>query len=384
MRRFTALVALALVVSGAPLLAAYGCSGSSVAPDLVAPADAATPSQDDGSVVPGEDGSAGPDSATADASATHDSGTSRPLGTVAEIAPGSACPRGTLCRGIRVTCPGAEDIDGVVAVADPAGVALKGTIVTHIGGGGTGFLFQQPVIARYQAAGFRIAAISWAKPWEEITSGTRSIKAAACRPATAFRWVFDVVHAKSRTLGFCAQGQSGGAGAVSYALATYGLEGILDHAVLTQGPPFGRMDCGCGSTKDGCASVPALCPEIASPVLPLPGPTIDTWAGTTTCGTPGVTDADLTRLRDDSSAWNDGDFDYPKTHLSGWFCAQRPNGTTGGGAFFLGRVTPKPKVFCSPSCAVESIYDAANTLTGGKNVVDAMTDEMIAECVPRH
>ncbi len=39
---------------------------------------------------------------------------------------------------------------------------------------------------------------------------------------------------------------------------------------------------------------------------------------------------------------------------------------------------------CAPSCSVESIYGAQNTLSDGTLVSDAMVGSMTEECVPRH
>ncbi len=380
---------IAYVLVGAGIGTACSSAGpSDVGPGAAAPeggiaSDGGPPGNNDGGGDPGVDG-AGPaaDSASSTDAPPTGNGGARPLGTVTDKGATPNCVAGATCRTLTVACPGAAPLDVNVQMQEPT-VPVLGTIVVHDGGGGITFFGRGALTARYLAKGYRIVDMAWANDWEKTSMGAGSIKAGACRPATVLKWAFDNVHKGSRDQGFCAQGQSGGSGAMSYALAAYGMEDYLDYVMLTQGPPFGRMDCGCDPSAAGCASVPALCPEIANASLALPGGKIDEWAGVSSC-TAGISAADVAKLAADSVASPDDDFDYPKTHVSGWYCAMRPNGTTGGGAFYLAKVQPAPKVFCSPDCEVESIYQTTATLTGGALVADQMLSEMTAECVPRH
>jgi hypothetical protein len=321
------------------------------------------------------------------------SGPIAPLGTVTDqgttpcsnVQGINGLPQGTMtCRTLGVSCPGADEVTATVVVIEPS-AALIGTIFLHSGGGGNSFLAQAAVASDYLTAGYRLVFVRWEAPsgWEDVGSGAKSIKVAACRPATVMKWAFDVPHGGHRDQAFCGQGQSGGSGVLGYALATYGMDGYLDYAMLTEGPPFGRMDCGCDPTPSGdCASPPALCPEMPSVSLGLP-PGVGTWEGTV-CSTSEPTSSELAKLLADSVASDPGDFDYPKTPVSDWFCAQNPNGTSGGGAFYLARVTPKPTVFCATNCSGEAIYNANAALGDGTLVSDAMLAEMTKSCVPRH
>jgi hypothetical protein len=59
----------------------------------------------------------------------------------------------------------------------------------------------------------------------------------ACRYATAARWIFDHVHAGGNAALFAAQGTSGGASQIAFALAYYGIGSLLKLANLGGGPP---------------------------------------------------------------------------------------------------------------------------------------------------
>jgi hypothetical protein len=67
--------------------------------------------------------------------------------------------------------------------------------------------------------------ISKSARWEDTTNGiipppvAHNIQAAACRPATFLSRVFQETYT---TGGFCAQGTSGGSGAIAYSMAWYG------------------------------------------------------------------------------------------------------------------------------------------------------------------
>ncbi|MEJ7728393.1 MAG: hypothetical protein WKG00_04180 [Polyangiaceae bacterium] len=320
--------------------------------------------------------------------------TALPLGTISDQGatecvikgPGTLLP-GAACRKLMVDCPDIEPLGAVVAVVAPDNP--KGTIVLHDGGGGETFFGRNDLVQRYLDAGFRIVEMEWDSAWEASASHP-SIKSAACRPATVMQWVFDEIQGGSRTEGFCGQGQSGGSGVMSYALAAYGLGDILDYVMITSGPPFGRMDCGCGSTAADCAIPDGFCPELTSEAIAaanhLPSKVAD-WEGIETCG-PGATDEDYAKYRADSVASPDALFEYPQTLVDAFYCAMNPNPTPAGGALFLSKVTTeggaKPAVHCSPSCSVESIYQADNALSDGTLVSDAMVDLMTSKCTPRH
>ena len=295
----------------------------------------------------------------------------RPLGTVTGAMPGSAdgpCPSGALCTTMTVICPGIDNLQAVVAVTQPAGNA-KGTIFVHGGGGGD--MFYGANVDEYVSGGFRVAQVRWISDWEQTT--TKGIKVAACRPATALQWVFENVHGRDRTSGYCAVGFSGGSGALSYSLAHYGAEAILDYVALAAGPPFGRLDYGCApSTYMGPPR--ALCPELADAPIALPAAKIDAWANTTTCGDASPAASDLAKWAEDSVVSPGADYDYAQTVVSFWDCATNPNGTTGGAYFYSREIVSTRSVTCPTTCSGENLGTAGFAV---------QLEAMRSGCVPR-
>jgi hypothetical protein len=344
----------------------------------------------------GDHGSSSGSGASGAGGATGDGGGSStsalPLGQV-QAGSETDCPQdpslilpNATCHQITVTCLGLEDVGATIAIAEPA--SPIGTVVVHDGGGGTDFFGRTQLTSRYVAAGYRVVDVRWSSEWE-ATQKTASIKATACRPATLLRYVFDQVHGGALDRAFCGQGQSGGSAAMSYAVAHYGLGDVLDYVMVSSGPPFGRLDCGCGSTARDCVSPPPQCPELTSTELAdgraLPSK-VAGWEGLQVCGA-GASSADLEKYAADSVVSPGASYDYPKTGVSGWFCGQSPNGTGEGGALFLAKITAAgapPQVFCGTNCSGESIYDTSAVLSDGTLVSDRMVDELRAGCRPHH
>ena len=82
----------------------------------------------------------------------------------------------------------------------------------------------------------------------------KDLKGEGCRPASLLRYLYDVSWGHNGTSGaggMCAQGHSGGATAIAYALAWYGAgsdspaTGYLDNVVLTSGPAQADVELGC-------------------------------------------------------------------------------------------------------------------------------------------
>ncbi len=151
--------------------------------------------------------------------------------------PGGAIGRAT-CRSVVVHCPGLDDLGAVVGVAAPM-QNPRGTIVLHAGGGGTGFDFQGGNGVRVGGdlvrAGFRVVQVAWATDWEQ--TATDGVRAAACRPATLFRWAFTDVHHDDRGRGFCALGSSGGSGVVRFSAAGTLPPGLALNGATLSGTP---------------------------------------------------------------------------------------------------------------------------------------------------
>jgi hypothetical protein len=408
------------------ILTAAGCNSNSGAPEAKrgestsydagtsAPgADGGTtaPHADSGSVTPGRDSgpstrrdSGNPGNPSSDASIeageaspsnpVGDAGLAGlPLGTLTVTAPSVTCTgnpgTGATCMSVSVSCPGAPDIAATIAVVEPAGGAPSGTIVGHAGGAGTGYFNGGPegkgFAEAYTAKNFRFVEIAWANDW---ASGVGSIRTAACRPATAFHWMYENIHGGSRTAGFCGTGTSGGSAALTYSLATYGLKSEWDYMLVGAGPAPSRIDYGCdpslytGSPRNLCPTLTDAPFDYTTGVTSI----ADGWEGTSTCGKPSPSSANIAKWKADSVAAPGGDFAYPQTGMSWWFCLTTPNETTGQGSFLIDQVEPlggPADVHCyggssSPSvCQNEYVF-------ADPNAFSAAVDEMTTKCVPNH
>jgi hypothetical protein len=180
------------------------------------------------------------------------------LGTVTGMTSGISCgDKGGVsgaCTGLNISCPNVTPLqpyDVTAKVTTPSGTSV-GTIIFMTGGGGNSFYdaeFSQgsAVISTVVAAGFTAVQLKfdnkvagWATGPAADGNGTISL---ACLPATAIQWVDD----DELTLGtpLCATGNSGGADALAYGLAQYGLGSILSMIEPTSGPELARLDEGC-------------------------------------------------------------------------------------------------------------------------------------------
>ena len=300
-----------------------------------------------------------------------------PLGSVSSVpvscpAAGNGVPAGATCSNLTITCPGVPDIVVEAAVSEPSGAAT-GTVAMLFGGGGTTF-FDQGFPAGYLGKGLRVVQFQFATEWPLSPAG---ILAAACRPATAFRWAFDVPHAAATATAFCVHGHSGGSGALGETLAHYGGRSFIDYAVEDAGPVFGRIDKGCAAP--GGPTTRYVCPQLPNgPFNYVQGASsIDAWEGTSSCsGAPSP--ADLASWYRDSVVTSSAELSFPQTLVHFWFCANNPNEASGQGSFFADAVTSSKVVTCiTGSCSVEPAWT-------DPTAKQQMIDTMGTECLPRH
>lgn len=333
----------------------------------------------------GSGGSGGDGGSAGDlAGGDEDGGAPLPSGSVVGAAT-VACPTGAAagaaCTRVTVQCPGVEDLSAVVAVAQPAS-PVGATVVLHNGGGGTAMFTHGNVPALLLQKNVRVVQVAWSSSWE-VSAMAKSTLVAACRPATLLRWIFATAHAQNRSAGFCALGHSGGSGVLAYALSHYGLGDTLDLAMLSAGPPFGRIDVGCApSTYTGgpITECPGGNPAIADAPYtyePFAISLLDSAEGTSTCGgSPSA--ADLAQWARDSVVSPGARYDYPATPVSLWYCGNAPNETTGLGFLYHSRITSQKEVHCvGGACSGEDVYADAPTVT-------AMVQALADGCVPRH
>jgi hypothetical protein len=303
------------------------------------------------------------------------------LGTVTNVhtVACNGAPTGSTCRQVTVTgCPGiaTESIDAVVAVR-PAMGTLRGTVVHFKGGGGEGF---QGSDQNYEAAGFRNVYISWLTDWELTQSA--GIKTAACRPATILQWVFTepTLHNSSRTLGFCGEGFSGGSGQLGYALAHYGMGGVLDYVNELSGPPFSRIDIGCNGDAPPTSTV---CGVADTTRLPS---SLNAWENIQSplmCGSHNVPATELARWKSDSIAVG-GVYNYPQTQVQFFGCTFQATAVTVMGNAYFNLISQTEGG--DPNLAQYHCYFQSDGCQGeglGTGMSDAK-QALIANCVPRH
>jgi len=274
------------------------------------------------------------------------------LGTVSNVTSLSSCPAGfpvgAKCSEATVSCSGTVDIQVTFGLHDVP--ASKGTIVLHGGSVGTDAssgltgTFDQS----YTADGYSVVTLAWATPWEDTGLTNKSIRTAACRPATALNFI---LNNRSRHGAKCAQGFSGGSGALAYALSAYDAGSYLDKVVLEAGPVFSDIAQGCQVPNPQKVTV---CTE--GQFGCIPGDTFSdspTYGGTVVglmrevtgirnCG--GVANTTM----QSSNVWKaqsivDGtaksSFSYPHTSIAGWLCDNGLNNSAAQGDLFYKQFT---------------------------------------------
>jgi hypothetical protein len=290
----------------------------------------------------------------------------------------AGAPQGSTCTQITVTgCPLIETaaIDATIALLAPT-APLTGTVVHFKGGGGEGF--QLSGTTEYAAAGLRQVFVSWASDWEATPD--QGIKTAGCRPSTVLAWVFQQIHGSSRALAFCGEGFSGGSGQLGYALAHYGMAGVLDYVNELSGPPFARIDLGCDGDAPPTATVCG-----ATVTTQLPG-SLNVWENIQpplSCGATNVPATEKARWRSDSIAVG-GVYNYPRTRVEFFDCTNRSTAVTAMAQIYFNTVlqasggdTSRVAFHCysqADGCQGEALG------TGSQDAIDAM----VAGCKPRH
>jgi hypothetical protein len=312
------------------------------------------------------------------------------------------------CRRITVSgCPGVPALGATIWIVKLGPqTPLVGTVFLHDGRGGTlNFTsggvdpssYRHTLESNYESAGFELVDIAWDSDWENLAPNAPSTLVAACRPATVAHWIWSspYLHNSRRDIGFCGQGHSAGSAALAYSLAWYGLGDFFDNVMLTAGPVFSRIDCGCdtGILGDFC-SLRQLCPELPLATMaanlgyPIAARSwVDGNEGTATCGqnNNGMDPGDP-KWYQDSVLAPGADLDYPQTAVSAWYCTSNINNSPAEGSFFVHSVSQvlpgqPPQVFCSGTCTWEQIYQAT---INGVPATTLMAQKMTAACVPRH
>src|SRR5258708_28658457 len=160
--------------------------------------------------------------------------------------------RGGLYYGVAPPHPNPPATSANVKVLIPTTNPI-GTVVMTSGGGDASYYEYAPGYGNYivnnvVAAGFTVAETQFPgasqNGWLEgpATDGPRSL---ACLYATLAQWVYTNIHQSNTSAPYCATGESGGAAAISYSLAHYGLGNIFKMVELDSAPPIDRIAYGC-------------------------------------------------------------------------------------------------------------------------------------------
>ena len=337
-----------------------------------------------------------------------------PLGTMSVPTSLSRCPSGfyagSSCFQSTVSCAATAPITVVYGYRTPPGV-VKGTILMHDGGGGTTPFTHGPRDGRtfpesFFNAGYRIVQLAWATDWEDTNLPRKNIRVAACRPATLMKYIYENVHGEKNALGgMAALGQSGGSGALGYALSWYGAGDYLDKAMFSSGPVFSDISLACAVPPKPiviCAANQFGCTEggpwTASPeVGELHATEFRTYSGIASCSdeTHPPTPAQLDSLRSMSIIDKDGSVfvDFPKTAVSAWLCTAYDVPASPLGAAYFSHITSPSQVAAysvNPvtDCTGEGTWNGTHAVNGVPMdaftlMVQDMTDASVGD-IRRH
>jgi hypothetical protein len=199
-----------------------------------------------------------------------------PAGSATVTSTGTSCPTGiggttgASCYTLDVSCPGVADWPNTyLKVNKPTGTSL-GTVILGTGSGGNyvydndtpDFFYTDTggdsvngglgVVNGILAAGYTTVQVAFS-PLNNPTqfpngwlTGPGGVRRLACRYASVAQWVYTNIQ-KSTSVPMCATGNSGGAGAIGYAVTTYGESNIFSMVETTSGPPMTRLDWACSS-----------------------------------------------------------------------------------------------------------------------------------------
>jgi hypothetical protein len=156
---------------------------------------------------------------------------------------------GATCETLQVAgCTDLEDATVQILIADPTGGPFRGTVVFGSGSagaspmekaGGPAFVAELETL---RSEGFRVVQRAWqgaAKGDRGWLRGTKGPYVSACRYATLLGYLADRFESGGA---FCAVGFSGGSMELGMAMARWGLDARLDHAVFESGPTASFAD----------------------------------------------------------------------------------------------------------------------------------------------
>jgi hypothetical protein len=293
--------------------------------------------------------------------------------------PNGVCYKGT------VSCPGISDIPVAMKVNSPRGDST-GTVLFNVGGGGypwydVHFTYGALAIENVLAAGYATVQFNFDYPplgrknasfagWMTGPGGPRAL---ACRWATLSQWVHDNI-GKSRAP-FCATGNSGAAGAASYALAFYGMGSTFNMLEQTSGPPFDSIPNGCLCNT---AAIQTPCGQgaLSECFLSDAEAYLDPAYNNTQCSTAEITHRSSWTpiFLHDSLTSSDATFSYPTTNIHFVF------GGLDTGSAVPQAVQWNSQITANGSTTISCVADAPHEIADVRDGATQISDDIIANC----
>jgi hypothetical protein len=313
-------------------------------------------------------------------------GSTRQLGTISGVSSVSCSGsiKNGVCQQMTVSCPGVPDVDAYVKTNSPTGTPL-GTVTYNTGTDGNGlydsiFTFGSTAVGNVLSAGYTTVQISWGTPFNQNqpngwAEGPGGVLASACRYATVTQWIYDNIQ-KSTSIPMCATANSGGAGALAYALSQYPTPSVLSMAEVTSGPPTGRLDWGCGCKQGSqpvqCGSSPSLGTCFGTADAPVWDPAYDPTATTGVCSaavTGTLPPGGLNFFLGDSVEAPGASYTFPKTYVNLVFGGADSSSAIPIGQDWFDNITSTKAQACVPG----GLHSLANTLAGAQQIANDLT-----------
>jgi hypothetical protein len=308
-----------------------------------------------------------------------------PLGSVSSFTTLTSCAgslAGGTCYSLDVSCDGVADFETYLKVNTPASGTPLGTVIFGVGTGGSGlyddsvssgFKYGSTAVQNVLDAGFTTAQVSFGAPFNDTTpngwlTGPGGVRRLACRYATVAQWVYDNIHNKNTSAPMCATGNSGGSGAIAYAVSHYGLDSIFAMIEPTSGPPMSRIDEGCEPTAS-CQTVQTECgttQDIGLCYGASDAAIIDTAYSQNLCTTAvngGASNTSLF-LSDSVVDGSTVTFNFPKTNVRVLFGGEDNSSAVPQGTVWGGAVTSAKSQACVTDAphSIPDVQDGATTI----------------------
>jgi len=310
-------------------------------------------------------------------------GATRVLGTVSGVSSISCSGsiKNGVCQQMTVSCPNVPDVQAYVKTNAPTGTSV-GTVTYNTGTDGNGlydsiFTFGSTAVQNVLNASFTTVQISWGTPFNSNqpdgwAQGPGGVMADACRYATVTQWIYDNIQSNT-SLPYCATANSGGAGALAYALSQYPNSNILSMAEVTSGPPTGRLDWGCGCTEGKlpvqCGSSVSLGTCFGKVDAPVWDPAYDPSGATAVCsnavnGT--LPPGGLNFFLGDSVEAPGANYNFPKTYVNLVFGGADNSSAIPIGQDWFNNITSTK----AQACVAGGLHSLANTLAGAQQIAN--------------